>query len=64
MNKYIFNVKCVFQYEIDAPSEKAARKKLEEKGGLEIGGTPYFRDDAYKKATLDRSSFRFSEEDK
>jgi hypothetical protein len=62
MNKYILDVKCVLEFEIDAPNEKAARKKLEKKPDDQKARF-MIKADAYKKATLDRSSFLFSEED-
>jgi hypothetical protein len=49
---YIFNVRCYYEYEIDADSEDRARQILAEKGGIDIDGTLLTDDDAYENADL------------
>tara|TARA_R110000851_G_scaffold312787_1_gene474150 strand:- start:49 stop:249 length:201 start_codon:yes stop_codon:yes gene_type:complete len=50
--KYQFDVPCVYYYEIDADTEKQARKILLDKGGLDIEGNLYLNKDNYKRAEL------------
>ena len=62
MNKYTFLVPCMYEYEIEANTEREARAILIEKGGIngciDIEGEPHFTDHAY---TLDAVLFERNE---
>ncbi|MBT4478868.1 MAG: hypothetical protein HOC66_05620 [Flavobacteriales bacterium] len=49
---YQFDVPCVYYYEIDANTEEQAKKILQQKGGISIGGDLLIDEDNYKQATL------------
>ena len=52
MKKFIFDVPCYYVYEVEAKTEKEARKILIKDGGLDLMGDLSLDESNYKKATL------------
>ena len=52
MKKFIFDVPCYYVYEVEAKTEKEARKILIKDGGLEFCGDLSLDESNYKKAIL------------
>ena len=50
--KYQFEVPALFSYEIEAKTEKEARKILIDRGGIDIDGELLIESENYKQAKL------------